>query len=73
MIAQGPTTGDQIPFRAMVNGGERITITPAGQSNDNSRTIIQNITLPPASSGGSSRRSPRQYAQGFGQMMAAVS
>ncbi len=31
LMAQGPTFGDQVPFHAMVNGGERIQITPAGQ------------------------------------------
>jgi hypothetical protein len=77
LVAQGPTTGDQIPFHAMVNGGERITIGPANKasssstSNDNSRTIINNITLPPAPTN-SARRSQRQFAQGFGQMMASV-
>ncbi|MES5483570.1 phage tail length tape measure family protein [Bradyrhizobium sp. INPA03-11B] len=74
VVAQGPTSGDQIPFHAMVNGGERITVTPAGQSassTDNRRTIVQNITLPPAPTS-SARRVQRQWAQGFGQAAAAL-
>ncbi len=31
MVAQGPTFGDTVPFHAMVNGGERIQITPASE------------------------------------------
>jgi hypothetical protein len=72
MIAQGPTSGDQVPFQAMINGGERVQITPAGQSsNDNSKqtTIVQNFY------GGTQdnrRRSRRQAEQGFAQSIAAI-
>lgn len=74
VIAQGPTSGDQIPFHAMVNGGERITITPAGQAgNDNSRSVVQHNTFNITGSQSTSRRSSRQLGQRYGQMMAALS
>ncbi|MGY3590126.1 hypothetical protein ACVIGB_010290 [Bradyrhizobium sp. USDA 4341] len=80
VIAQGPSTGDRVPFHAMVNGGERITITPAGQnapSNDNSSggrsTVVNNNFTLPSAPTNSARRNQRQYAQGFGQTMAALS
>lgn len=77
VIAQGPTSGDQVPFHAMVNGGERIRIMTAAEqasaptSNDNRRstTIINNFS---AVSTSSARRVQRQVAQGFGQVMAAL-
>lgn len=72
VTAQGPTSGDQIPFHAMVNGGENIKITPAGQStNDNSKTININQYFPGGSTD-TSRRSMRQARQGFAQSMAAA-
>jgi hypothetical protein len=78
MVASGPTSGDQVPFHAMVNGGERIQIGPATvAANNNSAsvrpttTIVQNFDFRGAKS--NSRRSSRQYAQGFGQTAAALS
>lgn len=75
LMAQGPTSGDQVPFHAMVNGGERITITPPGKSsNDNSRQVINNNNFVfNNTSTSNARRSQRQFAQGFGQMAAAGS
>lgn len=72
MVAQGPSSGDQVPFHAMVNGGEHIKITPAGQNNDNSKTIVNNnnFVFGKQSTG---RRSAKQVAQGFGQMIASLS
>ncbi len=69
MIAQGPSSGDRVPFNAMVNGGERITITPPGQDTSRQTTIIQNFY---GSSNDNRRRSVRQAYQGFAQSMAAV-
>ncbi|WLB14833.1 phage tail length tape measure family protein (plasmid) [Bradyrhizobium elkanii] len=77
VVAQGPTVGDQVPFKAMVNGGERIRIMTAAEqassstSNDNRRntTIINNFSQV---STNSARRVQRQVAQGFGQALAAV-
>jgi hypothetical protein len=74
-MAQGPTSGDQVPFHAMVNGGERITITPPGKTtNDNSKqtTIVQNFDMRGVSTS-NARRSQRQFAQGFGQTASAMS
>ncbi len=74
VIANGPSSGDTIPFRAMVNGGERIRITPEGQSgNDNTPIIIQNFDFRGADAVNNARRSRRQFAQGFGQTAAAMS
>lgn len=76
LMAQGPTSGDQVPFHAMVNGGERIQITPAGKSanNDNSRTVVNNNNFVFNNTNTSNaRRSQRQFAQGFGQLAAAGS
>lgn len=77
VIAKGPTSGDQVPFHAMVNGGERIKIIPAGQqgntSNDNSKTVINNNSFVFSGSKSTERRSARQAAQGFGQMVATLS
>lgn len=82
MMAQGPTSGDQVPFHAMVNGGERIRITRAGEDdsastaagNDNSKTVVNHNTFNFGSSqSGSNRRNARQVAQGYGQTMAALS
>jgi hypothetical protein len=72
MIAQGPTSGDQVPFHAMINGGERVRIEPAGQSsNDNSRqiSVVQNFY---GISNNNRRRSARQAGQGFAQPIAAL-
>jgi hypothetical protein len=75
-VAQGPTSGDQVPFHAMVNGGERIQITPAGQSGTKQSgsggqpVVIQNFDFRGTQS--NSRRSARQAAQGFGQTAAAM-
>ncbi|MCP1832839.1 phage tail length tape measure family protein [Bradyrhizobium sp. USDA 4545] len=77
LIAQGPTSGDQVPFHAMINGGERVKIMTAAEqaamtsNNDNRRNTTINISLPPAKNS-SARRVQRQYAQGFGQAMAAL-
>lgn len=75
VIAQGPTVGDQVPFKAMVNGGERIRIeTPAQQAeNDNrqsSQTVTNNFVFNDTKTS-SDRRVRRQLAQGFGQIVAA--
>jgi hypothetical protein len=56
----------------MVKGGERIQITPAGQSsNDNSRSsptqiVNNNNFVFNDTSTNNARRSRRQFAQGFG-------
>ncbi|MCW2110273.1 phage tail length tape measure family protein [Bradyrhizobium elkanii] len=77
VIAQGPTVGDQVPFKAMVNGGERIRIeTPAQQAENDkgSRSppiIEQHFDFRGTQS--NSRRTARQFAQGFGQSAAAMS
>jgi hypothetical protein len=76
VMAQGPSSGDTIPFHAMVNGGERIQITPAGQSsNDNSKPSaapVQNIYMDlRGMNTNTARRSRRQIAQGLGQTAAA--
>ncbi|WP_141340914.1 phage tail length tape measure family protein [Bradyrhizobium sp. USDA 3458] len=77
VVAQGPSTGDQIPFKAMVNGGERITIsTRDQQANDNitrqaPATIVQNFDF--RGTQNNSRRTVRQFVQGFGQTAAAMS
>ena len=78
LMAQGPTSGDQVPFHAMINGGERVTIqTPAQQqragTNDNSRSVVVNNSFDMRGvSTSNSRRSMRQFAQGFGQATAAA-
>lgn len=74
VIAQGPTVGDQVPFHAMVNGGERITITPANQrpTSAGSSTTINNFDLRGMNSN-ASRLSARQVAQGFGRTVAVAS
>jgi hypothetical protein len=77
VVAQGPSFGDQIPFRAMVNGGERIQITPPGQSSNDNRSssapvVVQNFDLRGVSTN-NRRRSVRQFTQGFGQTAAAMS
>ncbi|WLA62369.1 hypothetical protein [Bradyrhizobium diazoefficiens] len=81
-IVSGGTPGsDSVPFNLMLMPGERLTVTPKHQvggtatttANDNRRTVINNITLPAAPTSGSARRSARQFAQGFGQIAAALS
>jgi len=75
LIARGPPSGDTIPFHAMVNGGERIRITPPG-ANDNSgsRTVVNNNNFVfNNTSTSNARRNMRQLGQGFGQMTAAAS
>ncbi|AMN42068.1 phage tail length tape measure family protein [Rhodoplanes sp. Z2-YC6860] len=78
-VAQGPPVGDKIPFHVMVNGGEHIKITPAGQkpaaptSNDNSKTVTVNQTFNFSGSQSKNRRNRRQIDQGFGQTMASLS
>jgi hypothetical protein len=79
VMAQGPTSGDQIPFHAMVNGDERIRITKAGQAgNDNgsrggTQVVNNNNFVFNNASTSNARRSQRQFAQGFGQIAAAGS
>jgi hypothetical protein len=77
-LVQGPSGVDQVPVHMMLTAGERVQVTPQGQSqnsNDNSRsshtTIVQSFDFRGAQS--NSRRSSRQYAQGFGQTAAAMS
>lgn len=81
LVAQGPTSEDQIPFHAMINGVERVLIqTPAQQAANNNRpaasvapvTIVQNFDMRGVSTN-NARRSQRQFAQGFGQIAAASS
>lgn len=67
MIARGPTSGDRVPFHAMVNGGERITITPAGNDNKRTYNVSNNFNFGNASPG--SRRTRKQVAQGFNSSM----
>lgn len=75
VIAQGPTVGDQVPFKAMVNGGERIRIeTPSQQAENDSRQSSQTVTnnfVFNDTKTSSDRRVRRQLAQGFGQIVAA--
>lgn len=73
-VAQGPPSGDQIPVHLKVNGGERVTVTPAGQvSNDNSKSNVVNATINIVGSQSTSRRSSRQLAQKYASMLAALS
>jgi hypothetical protein len=77
MVAQGPSSGDQVPFHAMVNGGERIQIGPASkggasQGGNSAPSITQYFDMRGVSTN-NARRSQRQFAQGFGQMAAAAS
>jgi hypothetical protein len=74
VIAQGPSSGDTIPFQAMVNGGERIQITPAGQSGNDSRPQQTNITQVfnlPADTNSDRRRTTSQLAEGFRRSVAS--
>lgn len=74
-VARGGIPGvDSIPFHAMVQDGERVTITPRGGSfpssssvsNDNSRNVTQHITQNIViADGPNDRRTGRQKAQGF--------
>lgn len=77
VVAQGPTSGDQIPFMAMINGGERVTVQTEAQqraANSNSRSVVNNNTFVFNNAKTSNaRRSYRQFAQGFGQAAAASS
>jgi hypothetical protein len=76
-VAQGPTSGDQVPFHAMVNGGERIQITPAGQSgtkqSGGGAPVVNNVFNIGSGTTNNSRRSARQVAQGYAQSIAAAS
>jgi hypothetical protein len=71
--------GYSVPVRVMATPGERVTFTPPGQSvNDNSSrrssqptTIVQNFDFSGVSTN-NARRSRRQFAQGFGQIAAAM-
>ncbi|ODM71674.1 phage tail length tape measure family protein [Bradyrhizobium elkanii] len=77
VIAQGPTSGDQVPFHAMINGGERVKIMTAAEqaaasaSNDNRRSTTINISMGAVSTS-TERRVRRQIAQGYGQALAAA-
>lgn len=67
MTANGPSAGDKVPFHAMINGGERIRITPAGAPNDNSRSVVQtnNFYISEASGSSVDRMTTRQRTQGY--------
>jgi len=74
MIAQGPSSGDQIPFRAMVNGGERIRIGDASNDNSGSRTVVNNNSFVfNNTSTSNARRNQRQFAQSLGTTAHAMS
>jgi len=73
-IVGGSGGTDSTPVHMMLTPGERVTVTPPGQSsNDNSRTVINNVTNIFGGSQSTTRRSARQASQGFAQMMAASS
>lgn len=70
-VAQGPSTGDLVPVHLRVNGGERVTVTPAGQTANDNRTSVTNIVINSTQS--TSRRAVRQFAQRYSQKVAALS
>lgn len=72
-VVQGPPGIDNVPVHMMLTAGEHVKVTPAGQSVSNDNSKIVNNTINIIGSQSTSRRSQRQAAQGFGQMMASVS
>jgi hypothetical protein len=76
MTVRGGIPGvDSVPIHIMAQQGERVQVTPAGQSagNDNSKTTVVNVTQNIGGGGSNSRRSMRQLSQKYGQLMAILS
>lgn len=73
-IVGGHGATDSTPVHMMLTPGEHIKVTPPGQANnDNSRSVFNTNNFVFASPASRNRRSARQFAQGFQQVMAAVS